>query len=275
MSGTVAADATAWAGLRALGRDLRLEYRWIAPARRDAPLLVFLHEGLGSASMWKDWPERACDAAGCRGLVYSRYGYGRSTPRPPDEQWPVHFMHDQARDVLPALLRTLGVDAARDRPVLYGHSDGASIALLYAAMHPEAVAGVVAAAPHIMVEDVAIASIRQARRAYLETDLPARLARYHADPGSAFWGWNDIWLDPAFRAWDIRDYLPRIRCPLLALQGVDDEYGTLEQIRGIRRLAPQTRLLEIPACGHAPHKDQPDTVIAAVADFVGGLSKTG
>ncbi|MBO1113422.1 alpha/beta fold hydrolase [Bordetella petrii] len=269
------AQAPAWADVRALGRDMRLECRWIAPGRRAAPLLVFLHEGLGSVAMWKDWPQRACDAAGCRGLVYSRYGYGQSTPRPAGEKWPASFMHDHAREVLPALFTALGIDAERDRPVLVGHSDGGSIALLYAAMHPRAVAGVVAAAPHIFVEDVSVTSIGQARRAYLDTDLPARLGRYHADADSAFWGWNDIWLDPAFRDWNIRDYLPRIGCPVLALQGLDDEYGTLEQIRGIRRAAPQTRLLEIPGCGHSPHKDQPDVVIAAVADFVGGLNKPG
>jgi len=275
MTTAISAAVPAWADLRALGREMRLECQWIAPERRDAPLLVFLHEGLGSVAMWKDWPQRVCDAAGCRGLVYSRYGYGQSTARPAGEKWPVSFMHDQAREVLPALFATLGVDATRDRPVLFGHSDGGSIALLYAAMHPQAVAGVVAAAPHILVEDISVASIEQARRAYLDTDLPARLGRYHADADSAFWGWNDIWLDPAFRAWDIRDYLPDVRCPVLALQGLDDEYGTLEQIRGIRRAAPQTHLLEIPDCGHSPHKDQPDVVIAAVADFVGGLHKPG
>ncbi|MCD0502525.1 alpha/beta fold hydrolase [Bordetella petrii] len=271
----VAAEAPAWAALHALGRDLRLECQWIAPERRDAPLLVFLHEGLGSAGMWKDWPRQACDAAACRGLVFSRYGYGASTPRPAGEKWPVAFMHDQARDVLPALFEAVGINARRDRPILFGHSDGGSIALLYAAMYPDAVAGVVAAAPHVFVEDVSIANIQRARRAYLDTDLPARLARYHADADSAFWGWNDIWLDPAFRAWNIEAFLPRIRCPLLALQGLDDEYGTLEQIRRIRRGAPQARLLEIPGCGHSPHKDRPDIVTAAVADFVGGLDKPG
>ncbi|MBO9330250.1 alpha/beta fold hydrolase [Achromobacter xylosoxidans] len=266
-------DAIACADIHALGRDLRLEYQWIAAARPDAPLLVFLHEGLGSVSMWKDWPRQLCEACGCRGLVYSRPGYGRSTPRPAQEKWPVEFMHDQAREVLPALLRALDVDARRDRPVLYGHSDGGSIALLYAAMHPDAVAGVVAAAPHIFVEDVSVASIAQARRAYLETDLPARLGRHHAHADSAFWGWNDIWLDPAFRAWNLEPYLSRIACPVLAIQGLDDEYGTLAQIRGIRRLAPQTELLEIPDCGHSPHKDQPARVTQAVAGFVGGLEQ--
>ena len=264
---------TVFAELHAGGRDLRLECQWIRSDRPGAALMVFLHEGLGSVSMWKDWPVRVCQAAGCRGLVYSRQGYGQSTPLRPDEKRAVDFMHREAGEVLPALLSALEVDARQDKPVLFGHSDGGSIALLYAAMHPDAVAGVVAAAPHILVEDVSVASIAQARQAYLETDLPVRLGRYHANPDSAFWGWNDIWLDPAFRRWNLDEYLSRIACPVLAIQGLDDEYGTLAQIRGIRRLAPQTELLEIPDCGHSPHKDQPARVIQAVAGFVGSLAQ--
>jgi pimeloyl-ACP methyl ester carboxylesterase len=271
MTDTSAVHGTALAEVRTPTRAMRLEYRLIAPALQGAPLLVFLHEGLGSAAMWRDWPDQVCAAAGCRGLVYSRYGYGRSTPRPPGEKWPLSFMHEQAREALPALFTALGIDAERDRPVLFGHSDGGSIALLYAAMHPQAVAGIVVAAPHIFVEDATIANIEIARAAYLNTDLPKRLGRYHDDVDSAFWGWNDIWLDPGFRRWNIESYLDSIRCPVLALQGVDDEYGTLEQIRGIARRAPQTRLLEIPGCRHSPHKDQPETVIRAVADFMRGL----
>jgi len=267
------ADAPAWADLHALRRDMRLEYRWIAPERRDAPLLVFLHEGLGSISMWKDWPQRACQAAGCRGLVFSRYGHGQSTPRQAGERRSVQYLHDEARDALPALLAALGVDTGRDRPVLFGHSDGGTIALLYAAMYPQAVAGIVVAAPHIFVEDITVANIAVARQAYLETDLPAKLGRHHIDADSAFWAWNDTWLSPPFRGWNIEASLPDIRCPVLAMQGVDDEYGTLEQIRGIRRGAPQTRVLEIPDCGHSPHKDQPQVVIAAVTGFVAGLQQ--
>ena len=266
---------TAWANLNVQGRTIRLEYRWLSPERQDAPLLIFLHEGLGSVAMWKDWPQRVCDAAACRGLVFSRYGYGQSSPRPAAEKWPVTFMHDQAREVLPALLKALHIDADRDRPILFGHSDGGSIALLYAAMHPHAIAGLAVAAPHVFVEDVTIAHIEQARQAYLHTDLPIKLARYHADADSAFWGWNDIWLNPAFRAWNIQEYLPRIECPLLAIQGHDDEYGTMAQIHSIREAAAQTRLLKIPDCRHSPHIDQPDVVIRAVADFIGGLNKHG
>jgi pimeloyl-ACP methyl ester carboxylesterase len=182
------------------------------------------------------------------------------------ERWPVDFMHVQARAVLPALLRQLGVA----RPWLFGHSDGGSIALLHAASHPTA--GVVAMAPHIAVEDLSIASIERARRTYETTDLPQRLGRYHADAESAFRGWNDIWLDPSFRSWSIEDELAAITCPVLALQGVDDEYGTLEQIRGIARRAPQTRLLEIAHCGHSPHRDQPDLVIHEAGRFITELS---
>ncbi|MCU6616514.1 alpha/beta hydrolase [Achromobacter sp. 77] len=273
---TAAADSdTVFAGVHARGRDLRLECRWIAPERKDAPLIVFLHEGLGSVSMWKDWPTQVCEAAGCRGLVYSRYGYGRSTARPREDAWTVDFMHREAHDVLPALLEVLGVNARRDKPVLFGHSDGGSIALLYAARYPDAVAGVIAAAPHILVEDVSVTSIAAARRAYLESDLRARLSRHHQDVDSAFWGWNDIWLNPEFRAWNIEDDLSRIACPVLAIQGTGDEYGTLAQVHGIRRRAPQTELLEIPDCGHSPHRDQPATVIQAVARFVGALEKPG
>ncbi|MDH0091682.1 alpha/beta hydrolase [Achromobacter mucicolens] len=273
---TAATEAvTVFAEVHARGRPLRLECRWISPQRTDAPLIVFLHEGLGSVSMWKDWPAQVCEAAGCRGLVYSRYGYGQSTARPQHEAWPVDFMHQEAHDVLPALLEGLGVNAHRDRPVLFGHSDGGSIALLYAARYPEAIAGVIAAAPHILVEDVSITSIAAARRAYLGSDLRARLSRHHQDVDSAFWGWNDIWLNPEFRAWTIEDDLHRIACPVLAIQGMDDEYGTLEQVRGIRRRAPHTELLEIPDCGHSPHRDQPATVVQAAARFVGALEKPG
>lgn len=252
------------------GRALRIEHVWLQPGKRTRPLLVFLHEGLGSVAMWRDFPAQLCQALDCRGLVYSRPGYGRSTPRAPGQAWAPDFMHRQAHELLPALLAALGVDAATDRPWLFGHSDGGSIALLYAARYPQALAGAVVLAPHIVVEDLSVASIEQARGAYQRTDLRQRLARYHDDPDSAFWGWNDVWLSPAFRHWSIADELATIRCPLLALQGLDDEYGTLEQIRGIARRVPQTQLLELPACGHSPHKDQPGAVIDATRALVCG-----
>jgi len=255
--------------IQSRGRSIDIEYRLIASTQTGSDLLIFLHEGLGSMSMWRDWPDQLCKATGCRGLVYSRYGYGASTPRPSDEKWPVEFMHDQARDDLPALLRALGLQ--NERPILFGHSDGGSIALLYAAIYPDSVKAICVAAPHIFVEDISIDNIENARQAYLNTDLPERLKRYHQDPDSAFWGWNDIWLNPEFRQWDIQAFLPNIRCPILAIQGVDDEYGTLEQVRGIKRIATQTSLCIIDSCRHSPHKDQPQQVITAVADFLGNL----
>ncbi|NYT67759.1 alpha/beta fold hydrolase [Pusillimonas noertemannii] len=267
---TPLAAATTHARIRALGRETDIEYYLIAPEKRDADLIIFLHEGLGSASMWKDWPAQLCEAAGCRGLVFSRYAYGASTPRPPDEKWPVEYMHDQAREALPALLEAL--DLQDERPILFGHSDGASIALLYAAMYPDAVKAIAVAAPHIFVEDISVKSIEAAREAYLHTDLPQRLGRYHSDTDSVFWGWNDIWLNPEFRKWNIEAYLDQIRCPILALQGVDDEYGTLDQIQGIKRIATHAKLCIIERCRHSPHKDQPETVIREVVDFLHGLT---
>ena len=254
------------------GRSVRIEHAWVRPLppageRAHAPLIVFLHEGLGSLSMWRDFPARLCTALNARGLVYSRPGYGRSTPRAAEEAWDIDFMHQQAHEVLPALLQALGIDTARDKPWLFGHSDGGSIALLHAARFPQRVAGAVVVAPHIMVEDLSLASIAQARRAYLESDLRERLAKHHDDPDSAFWGWNRIWLHPPFREWTIEEEIAAITCPLLAVQGLDDEYGTLQQIRGIARKVPQTRLLELPDCGHSPHRDRPEALIAAVADF--------
>jgi pimeloyl-ACP methyl ester carboxylesterase len=260
----MAAPASSFVEIPWAGAPVRIEYQWVGTDKRAAPVLVFLHEGLGSVAMWRDFPQRLCDAVGARGLVYSRPGYGRSTPRAAEERWEPNFMHRQAREVLPALLAALQVE----RPWLFGHSDGGSIALLHAAMFPDALRGAIVLAPHILVEDVSVRSIQQAREAYLNTDLRQRLGRYHEDADSAFWGWNDIWLAPGFRDWSIEEEISAITCPLLAIQGLDDEYGTLEQIRGIQRRVPQAQLLEVPECGHSPHKDQPEAVIEAVKAFM-------
>lgn len=250
------------------GRPLSLEYRWVGSADAGRPVVVFLHEGLGSVAMWKDFPQRFCDEHNLRGLVYSRYGYGASTPRPKDERWRPDFMHRQAREVLPALLDALGIE----RPWLFGHSDGGSIALLHAASFAEKLRGVIVLAPHIFVEDISVDNIAATREAYLAQGLRERLARYHADVDSAFWGWNDIWLDPAFRDWNIEAELGRIRCPLLAIQGEDDEYGTLEQVNGIARRAPQAKVLVLPQCGHSPHRDQPEALSREAGGFISGLA---
>jgi len=261
-----------WVDIDWAGRLVRIEHQWLAPASDraelvQAPLMIFLHEGLGSLAMWKDFPQILCDALGCRGLVYSRPAYGQSTPRAEDEIWGVDFMHRQALEVLPALLNALDVDTTTQALWLFGHSDGASIALLYAAHFPAQVKATVVLAPHINVEDIAVQSITQTRAAYLDIDLRQRLSRYHADPDSAFWGWNQIWLDPDFKTWSIEADLATITCPVMAVQGWEDEYGTMQQIDGLKHAVPQVELLKLSACGHSPHRDQPDLLIANVQKF--------
>jgi pimeloyl-ACP methyl ester carboxylesterase len=246
------------------GTPLRLELARVGVPDSSHPVVVFLHEGLGSVALWKDFPEHFCRAHGLTGLVFSRYGYGRSTPRPPDAPLPPDFMERQAWEVLPSLFAHLKLE----RPWLFGHSDGASIALLHAARHSRQLSGVVVMAPHLMVEDLALDSIRAAREAFLHGPLRERLARYHRDVDSAFWGWNGIWLDPAFRGWDMRGLLPDISVPVLAIQGEGDEYGTLEQVETIGRLVPRAEVLVLPDCGHSPHRDQPERVIEAAGRFI-------
>lgn len=252
------------------GRPVRLETRWVGVAASPHPVVVFLHEGLGSVAQWRDFPDRFCRANGLRGFVYSRPGYGNSTPRAAGEHWNRDFMHRQALEVLPMLLRSAGIA----RPWLFGHSDGGSIALLYAAHAGGAVkgdiSGVVALAPHVFTEEVSVRSIEAVRTAYLEPQgsLKPGLARYHADPDSAFWGWNDAWLAPDFRAWNIEADIAAITCPLLLVQGEGDEYGTLEQIERIQRAVPHARCLVLPDCGHAPQRDQTERVIREAGSFI-------
>ncbi|MFZ5791137.1 MAG: alpha/beta fold hydrolase [Pseudomonadota bacterium] len=253
------------------GRTIRLEHRWIAGDRHAAPLIVFLHEGLGSVAMWKDYPQRLCDAGGFRGLVYSRYGYGRSTPRPPQERWPIDYLHREAHETLPVFLHAVGAEG--ERPWLLGHSDGASIALIYAASFPDALSGAVVMAPHIFVEAMSLDGIAQTKASYESGDLRQRLAAYHQDPDSAFWGWCDAWLDPVFRTWSIEALLPAIRCPLLAVQGYEDEYATMAHLDGIKRHVPQTELLKLARCRHSPHRDQPAALTQAVVAFIRGAEE--
>jgi pimeloyl-ACP methyl ester carboxylesterase len=247
---------------------VELEVVRIDGARPDLPSIVMLHEGLGSVAMWKDFPERVARATGRGVVVWSRRGYGRSTPI--DGPRGIRYMHDEALVTLPALLDALGFE----EPVLFGHSDGASIALLCAGSPAAAarpVSGVIAMAPHVRVEDVAVESIAAAKLAWDETDLRARLARYHDDPDGAFRGWNDIWLHPEFRDWNIEACLAAIRCPVLAIQGEDDEYGTMDQVERIARVVPDTEIVRLADCRHSPHRDQPEAVLDAVARFVGRL----
>lgn len=242
----------------------RLEYVRLPSAhpREGAPAIVFLHEGLGSVSMWRDFPQKVADATGCEAVVYSRAGYGRSDPATLPRA--VGYMHDEGLAVLPALLAELGLE----RPILFGHSDGGSIALICAGGTDTPLAGVIAMAPHVLVEDISVSSIAQAKVAWTTTDLPARLGKYHNDVDAVFRGWNDIWLHPDFRAWNIEEYLPRIAVPVMAIQGEDDEYGTMDQIERIARGAKDVELVKLADCRHSPHKDQPQAVIDAVVEFV-------
>jgi pimeloyl-ACP methyl ester carboxylesterase len=243
-----------------------LEYAWIDGA---GPPLVFLHEGLGSIRQWRDFPEQVARATGCRALVYDRYGYGNSDVLR-EERVGARFMHDGALKELPALLKELEVQ----NPILIGHSDGASIALIYASVHP--VRGVAVLAPHVFVEDLGLRSIRAIHDSFETSGLPARLGKYHRDARKTFHLWADAWLDPAFRQWNIEECLPRIRCPLLAIQGEDDEYGSMAQLEAIRRQAGgPCELVKLPRCGHSPHKDRPEKVLNTVTAFIGNIIGTG
>lgn len=250
---------------------VRLELRHIPGSPERAPL-VFLHEGLGCAGLWtqrgRDWPAALCAASGRAGWVYSRRGYGRSDPiadvRGTGRHGP-DYMHREANETLPALLAALGVA----KPVLVGHSDGATIALLHAASQP--VTACLALAPHVFVEEVALQAIAQAREAYLQGELRERLARHHADVDSAFWQWNDVWLSEGFKAFDIRAECSHITAPLLLVQGRDDEYGTLAQLDAIAAAAPQAQRLVLEHCGHSPHRDRFDELTAAAALFLASI----
>lgn len=247
------------------GRSLEISRLHSAHPVDGAPAIVFLHEGLGSVAMWRDFPQRIADATGCEAIVYSRAGYGRSDPATLPRT--VRYMHDEGLDVLPELLAALEID----RPILFGHSDGGSIALICAGGTATPLSGLILMAPHVLVEDISVSSIAQAQVAWVNTDLPARLGKYHADVNAAFRGWNDIWLHPDFRAWNIEEYLGAIRCPVLAIQGEDDEYGTMAQIERIAAQVADVDQVRLADCRHSPHKDQPEAVIEAVGAFVSRL----
>jgi pimeloyl-ACP methyl ester carboxylesterase len=228
---------------------------------RPGPTIVFLHEGLGSVGLWKNFPAAVVERTGLAAVVYSRRGHGHSDP----DQLPraPGFMHHEGEVVLPALLDALALDEV----ILFGHSDGASIALLAAARRDARIRRLVLMAPHVFVEDLSVASILAAQQSFDHGDLRARLGKYHADPDHTFRAWNDIWLDPAFRDWDIRDRLSRIACPILLIQGRDDEYGTLAQIDAIAA-ATDADVLILDHCGHSPHRDRRDMVLATAAAFM-------
>jgi pimeloyl-ACP methyl ester carboxylesterase len=251
----------------------RIEYRWAGPNQKNAglrdtslPVLVFLHEGLGCVALWKDFPDQVAEATGLPALVYSRIGYGGSSPCALPR--PITYMHEEGEAGLPDLLAALGIQSH----ILIGHSDGASIALIYAgAKQREGLLGVAVLAPHVFCEEVSVRSIRAADKAYAEGELKARLAKYHGENvDGAFRGWCDSWLNPDFRHWNIEAYVERIQVPVLAIQGEDDEYGTVAQVESIKERA-EADILLIPGCGHSPQRDQPAATLKAVVGFIRSL----
>ncbi len=249
--------------------DQRLEAVWHGPGPDDAPTLVFLHEGLGCVGMWRDFPEKLAAVTGLGALVYSRRGYGRSDPCALPR--PLDYMQRHASTTLPRVLEVAGIK----RAILVGHSDGASIALVYAGAQAEGtrLAGLILEAPHVFCEELSVRSIAQAREAYETGDLRRRLARYHGDNvDCAFWGWNRAWLDPAFMNWNIEDYLPAIRTPALIIQGLDDQYGTKAQVDAIvHGSGGPVEVVMLDDCAHSPHREQEARTLDAMADFIGRI----
>jgi pimeloyl-ACP methyl ester carboxylesterase len=241
---------------------IEIEQQWWGDDDARRPPLVLLHEGLGSVGLWRTFPAAIAEATRRRVMAYSRAGHGASDP--PALPHTTQFMHGEAR-LLPSILDAAGID----RAILLGHSDGGSIALIAAAEFPSRVDALVLEAPHVFVEDVSIESIQRTTTAYRSGLLRPLLARHHRHVDVAFNGWSDVWLDPAFRQWNLQAYLPRITCPVLAIQGEADEYGTLKQIDAIaHQVAGRVTRLVLPACGHSPHRDRPQDVLNAVTAFV-------
>src|SRR5712664_3067043 len=242
----------------------RLETLLYPPAGTNTTI-VMLHEGLGSVAMWKDFPEQVAETTRCGVLVYSRYGHGKSDRLA--EKRTANFMHHEATAVLPELLAQFGIE----RPILIGHSDGGSIALIYAGTWPEQVRGLVLEAPHVFVEGFGLRSTVAIRKVYESSDLREKLSRYHEHADEMFRGWSNIWLEPQFRDWNIEEYLGAISCPTLVIQGENDEYGTVAHVEAIHRGVTGAQALILPRCGHSPHRDQPELTLHAISKFVAAL----
>jgi pimeloyl-ACP methyl ester carboxylesterase len=251
--------------LRVQGHEL--EVLRIRAAEERTPELVFLHEGLGSVSHWWSFPSRVAERAGCAVTVYSRYGSGNSDPL--EGPHGVRYMHDEGLKVLPELLLKLEIES----PILVGHSDGGSIAIIYAGAH-DSVRGLVLLAPHVFVGDLSLASIAKAKVVFETTDLGEKLGRHHRDAARTFWGWNDIWLHSEFRQWNIEEYLPRITCPSLVIQGLADQYGTMAQVEAIRRQSGgPVEVLALEDCKHSPQRDQPERILEAITRFIASVGR--
>jgi len=243
----------------------RLEVVWHGPLPEEAPTIVFLHEGLGCVAMWRDFPARLAAATSCSALVYSRSGYGRSDPCSLPRS--IHFMHEEGQETLPELLKQAGVQKC----ILIGHSDGGSIAIIYAgSVTAIPLLGLVTESAHVFCEEKTVHSIRKAKEMFKKGDLCQKLKKYHEDNiDCAFWGWNDVWLQPDFKNWNIEEYVPKIKVPMLVIQGENDEYGTFSQVDSIARLAgAKAEILMVSDCGHNPHQEQEVAVFQAMKDFI-------
>lgn len=248
------------------GQQKEIEYQWVGLNDKSAPLILFLHEGLGSLNHWQQWPDQLCQQLGYRGLIFSRYGYGHSTARACNEQWHGDYLHIEAQQGLPALVKALDIT---EPFTLLGHSDGATIALLYAASPNHLAKEIIVMAPHIYMEAMTQTGVQKAMQWYEKGDLKKRLSLYHADPDSAFWGWAGVWGNEHYLdSWNIEAELAAIGCPVLAIQGTEDEYASLNQIYDIKKQVPQTQLSVLEHCRHSPHIDMPAQVIQIVDDFL-------
>ncbi len=243
----------------------KLEAAWFGPSPTEAPTLIFLHEGLGCVELWRDFPAKLSEATGCGALVYSRLGYGRSDPCLLPR--PVRFMHDEGLIVLPELIKTAGIKKC----ILIGHSDGGSVSIIYAggtAALP--LQGLITEAAHVFCEQISVKSIERAKETFLDGNLKENLEKYHGNnTDCAFWGWNGVWLHPDFLNWNLEEYLPKIRVPMLAIQGENDQYGTGAQINSIAEKAgKETKVLMLPDCRHSPHIEKEHQTLQAMTDFI-------
>lgn len=248
--------------------DSSLEYACFGPAPSHAPTIVLLHEGLGSANLWRNFPAQLVESTGCGVFSYSRAGYGYSDPATLPR--PLDYMTREATDVLPKVLNAVGIS----RGILVGHSDGATIAAIHAGeVYDPRIAGIVLMAPHFFAEPISLTAIGEAKLAYEQQGLKKRLAKYHKNPDNAFYGWNDSWLHPDFTQWNVANVLESIRVPVLAIQGLQDQYGTLAQIDIIDKKCPTTvEKLLLDNCRHSPFLESPSTVLASITAFTKTLS---
>jgi pimeloyl-ACP methyl ester carboxylesterase len=255
--------STAYAKTVVAGKAL--ETRWVEAEPESASTIVLLHDALGSATVWKDFPERLAEETGSNVLVYSRCGHGDSESL--SDERTIDYIHYEGEVVLPELLERFQISS----PLLLGHSDGASIAITYAGKYHDRVSGLILMAPHVFVEDVTVRGVVEAGTAYRNANLKQKLSRYHRDPDGIFHAWHNMWIDPHFRDWSIESYLPSICCPVLLLQGEHDDYGTVAQLEAIKSHLPESEMFLLQGCGHSPYREKPEATLHRIAQFISGL----